>query len=158
MPLRPALALFIALLACSASAQEQTVESAMDFLSEVLVGQRYNPNLWTTREGDPVDLPDRWGALVEVGAGERCSVEFKAKMPAAKLGNREWSAHERNAQWKFGHVFEIQKKGATDLTMAYQGREKPLLFRLNSESLRDRVAYAMEYLRVNCDAMRRTGF
>lgn len=93
MHLRPAVALFTAFLACSASAQEQTVESAMDFLSEVLVGQRYNPNIWTTTEGDPVALPDRWGTLVEVGAGERCSVEFKARIPAAKLGNRQWSAH-----------------------------------------------------------------
>lgn len=157
MPSRPAVAWFAALLACSASAQEQTVESAMEFLSEVLDGQRYNPNL-TESKGEPVRLHDRWGTIKEVGPDKRCVLAYKAPMPEGRRGSSVWKAYEREGTWDFSKVLEIRKAGAIDLEVVRRGQPLPLAFRLNSESLRDRVAYAMDYLRVNCDALRRTGF
>lgn len=157
MPSRPAIAFFLACIACSASAQEQTVESAMDFLAEVLAGQQFNPN-WTVYKGKPLIMDDHWGTLETVGPSKRCVLSYKGKMPAIERAEGRWKAFEPKDEWDFGKVFEIRKVGTSDIEMVHHGEPAHISFRLNSALLRARVAYAMDYLRVNCDAMRRTGF
>jgi hypothetical protein len=69
----------------------------------------------------------------------------------------DWENGTNNARGISGHVAEVTRTGS-EVRVAYSDVAIIDYYLLTSESMAVRVAYAMDFLRLNCDATSSTGF
>lgn len=151
-----ALAASIALAATPAGAQgEQTIETAQEFLKRAStlhqVGYRIN---------DDRNLRDDQTAVTMSPASDKCVTILKGDWSFEEYypPNGDWyritgPIGDNRIPWR--QVSNIERVGTS---VRLVDRNRKLLFRFPSEDLSKRAAFAMEFLRVQCDPTADLGF
>lgn len=141
----------------AAAAPEQTVEGAQQFLATALVGASYDANQWTI-EGRPADRGELMGVIRRIATQQRCLLTYDIDYPAGEAGGFIFEAQARtDARWPMDQVSEVKTVGA-DIQIYFGPAGRPRRLRIASDTLRARIAYAWEFLRISCDKTRDTGF
>lgn len=136
----------------AAAAQQQTVESAQRFLSQVLVGQHYRSSL---SNGGANPRPGLITAVQTVG---RCDTRITHQYAAGYWNNLEFSAETHTwSDRNLAYLSEVRQHGSV-VGISWTIHTNRSTFELSSETLAIRVAAALEFLRQNCDVTSDTGF
>ena len=148
MRLRLIAAGVLAGLASPAPAQSgQTIDGAQTFLVSVL------PSAQMRLAGGDVEGWDNWGDILTFEKNGQCGFSFAAFHEPSS----EWQNGTNNGTRNFGYVAEVSRTGS-EVRVAYSDAAIVDYYSLTSESMATRVAYAMDFLRMNCDATASTGF
>jgi len=144
-----------------ASAQEagQTKASAIKFLELTMPGSKFKfetDSNWRTRAAVRKDIQD---------SDDECKFKYIVDYPYSEYEstiygktNKYWyDAETLNRFINFGRVSEV-RRSVSDVIVYYIGGDKSNKFLFSSEQTAIRVAYAMEFLRQQCDAAASTGF
>ncbi|HEY6817318.1 MAG TPA: hypothetical protein VI168_17400 [Croceibacterium sp.] len=135
-------------LASTASAQGgQTLDGAQTFLTSVL------PSAQMRLSGGDVQGWDNWGDILNYQASGSCGFTFAAYHEPSY----DWENGTNNGTRNFAHVAEVSRTGS-EVRVAYSDAAIIDYYLLTSESMATRVAYAMDFMRMNCDATASTGF
>lgn len=124
-----------------AFAQEQTVESAQRFITQMLSGVK----LWGTSPRGSFEYSIN-------------KVEILKTCVSKAIGTENGFDGERIGYLRFGDITSIRHVG---YNVAYRFRgiaDTQSYLSFNSESDAARVAYALEFLRLKCDTTAATGF
>ena len=148
MRLRLIAAGLLAGLASAATAQGgQTIDGAQTFLASVL------PSAQMRLGGGDVQGWDNWGDILAYQKSGECGFTFSAYHEPSY----DWENGTNNGSRNFRRVAEVSRTG-TEVRVAYSDVAVIDYYALTSESMATRVACAMDFLRMNCDATASTGF
>ena len=161
------LAAVVAWSATAAGAQQQTVESAQEFLRQVLPGLEVDAGGWY-HQLDLVYLK-RYAAIRSVKTEERCVSDISVRYGPFRYhwktqrGHpevREYPAESVTRSLDARKFTEVEAfAGDAVVRIRSHGVDAPTVrIRVPSKDLRDRLAYALEFLRQKCDAAASTGF
>lgn len=146
------IALYLAAVSSPAQAQDQTVENAQLFLTQILPGQQYRASL------DNGGYNPRPGVIQSVQTVGRCDTRLTVHYPYYENSSTYYDAQtltwsERNVSF----LAEVKQRGAT-IEIFWTFQPWSSRFELSSEQMATRVAFALEFLRINCDRAAATGF
>ncbi|KQY28822.1 hypothetical protein ASD38_14345 [Caulobacter sp. Root487D2Y] len=157
--------------AAPAAAQEQTPENAQKFIAQIAGLGQIN---YTDRSGSQTftqgSYQDNSGSqtvvryydkavapIWDVTSPSRCETQFKRKLVWSRGGEIVTSNENGYMNWK--RVMSVTVSGANIVVAdATQWSDYFHRFSLPTEDMAKRVGYAMEFLRVSCDATQGTGF
>ena len=135
-------------LASAAAAQGgESVEGAQSFLASVM------PAATMRLGGADVDGWDTPGDIETYAVSGRCGFAFSAY----HAPSYDWENGTNHGTRNFGFVAAVQLTG-TEVRVAYSDAAIVDYYSFTSDAMAARVARAMEFLRVNCDATSGTGF
>lgn len=161
----------------ASDAPKQTVEGAQAFLAQVLPGQEYMPGSFTELF-DSIKRQHRMsgaslygsGRIYEVSTVRRCVSTLRYDLSPVEMGYRgERMNFVRNYApnlargglpegFSWGDIVQVEKGGTQQVRITFKENRYASVIYLNSENLANRVAYAIEFLRLRCDETAKTGF
>lgn len=125
----------------------QTIDSAQTFLVTVL------PSAQMRLDGSDVEGWDNWGDIQTFEKNGECGFIFAAYHEPST----DWVNGTNNGTRNFGYVAEVSRTGS-EVRVAYADAAIIDYYLLTSETMAQRVANAMDFLRMNCDVTASTGF
>lgn len=170
-----AVVLALSLMARLPHAQQQTPENAQKFIAQIAAlgqisyawhseGDTYEQGFYRDASVDyPGDQPPKryfsklQAPIWDVRASQRCATSFRYKHTAAKWVETRYEilTQDTDSMIAWRDITSLQVAGPT---VVLRGGPRYERFSLPTPEMAKRVGYAMEVLRVSCDATQGTGF
>lgn len=163
MTIRSFAILCVSLLAAQAvtAAENQTVESAQKFLSMTMVNQKWGEAIYeNTSDKSLSNYAD--GVIVSFVPTGRCKQQMIADFPAYKhpYADLTWSEYRLVQTYDFSELVEVRpgKTSKNLIEVFFRGQPRGIPLKIASEELATRVAFALAFLKFQCDGTAATGF